>query len=99
MSLGEVKRSDDDIDQFDADERNDDAAEAVDQQVALQNGERAHRFVSDAAQRQRNQCDDNERVKNDGAEDRAGGCAQVHDVERRDGGNREEGQDVPAETG
>jgi len=29
------------IDQFDADEWNDETAEAVDQQVALQNGERA----------------------------------------------------------
>ena len=82
--LGQVKRGDDQIDQFDPDKRNDETAEAVDQQVALQNGERAHRFVSHAAQRQRNKCDDDERVENDGAEDRAGGGAQVHDVERRD---------------
>ena len=38
--------SDDDINGFDADERNDDAAEAVNQQVALQDGERAEGFVS-----------------------------------------------------
>ena len=71
--LGQVKRGDDQIDQLDSDKRNDETAEAVDQQVALQNRERAHRFVSDAAQRQRNQRDDDERVENDGAEDRAGG--------------------------
>jgi hypothetical protein len=52
--LGQVKRSDDQIDQFDSNKRNDETAEAVDQQVALQDRERAHRFVSDAAQRQRN---------------------------------------------
>ena len=56
--LDEVERGDDEIDELDADERNDDAAEAVDEQVALQNGERAHRFVGHAAQRQRNQRDD-----------------------------------------
>ena len=72
------------IDEFDADERNDDAAEAVDEQVALQNGERADRLVRHAAQRQRNQRDDDERVENDGAQDRAGRAVQAHDVQRRD---------------
>ena len=62
---------DDEIDEFDPDEWNDDAAETVDEQIALEDGERAHRFVSDAAQRQRNQRDDDKRVENDGAQDRA----------------------------
>ena len=62
-----MKRRDQEVDQFDADERNDDAAEAVDEQIALQDGERAHRLVSYAAQRQRDERDDNERVKNHGA--------------------------------
>ena len=76
--LNEMERGDDEIDELDADERNDDAAEAIDEQVALQNGERAHRFVGHAAQRQRNQRDDDERVENDGAEDRAGrDCADA----------------------
>ena len=71
-----MERGDDQIDELDADKRNDDAAEAVDEQVALKNGQRAHRFVSDAAQRQRNQRDDNERVENDGAQNGAGrSCA------------------------
>ena len=72
------------IDELDADERNDDAAQAVDEQVALQNGERADRFVGDAAQRQRNQRDDDERVENDGAQNRARRAVQAHDVQRRD---------------
>ncbi len=82
--LGEVESSDDEIDELDADKRNDDAAEAVDEQVALQNRERAHRFVGNAAQRQRNQRDDDERVENDRAENGAGRAVQVHDVKRRD---------------
>jgi hypothetical protein len=49
--LGQVKRSDNQIDQFDSNKRNDETAEAVDQQVALQDRERAHRSVSDATQR------------------------------------------------
>src|SRR5262245_465070 len=84
ISLGQVKCGDDKIDQFDPNKWNDETAEAVDQQIALQNGERAHRFVSHAAQRQRNKSNDNKRIENDGAQDRAGGSAQVHDVERRD---------------
>ena len=73
--LGQVKRGDDQVDQLDSDKRNDETAEAVDEQVALQDRERAHRFVSDATQRQRNKRDDDERVENDGAQDRAGGGA------------------------
>src|SRR5436190_18863085 len=83
ISLGQVKCSDDEIDQFDADERNDEAAEAVDEQISLQNGERTHRLVSNAAQRQRDQRDDDQRVKDHGAENGTGGAAEMHDVERR----------------
>ena len=70
--LDEMERGDDEIDELDADERNDDAAEAIDEQIALENREGAHRLVGDAAQRQRNQRDDDERVENDGAENGAG---------------------------
>ena len=65
ISLNEFEGGDDDVDDFDADERNDDAAQAVDEQVALQNGQRADRLELHAAQRQRNQRDDDERVEND----------------------------------
>ena len=80
-----MERSDDEIDELDADERHDDAAQAIDEQIALQNGQSAHRFVGHAAQRQRDQRDDDERVENDGAQDGAGRAVQMHDVERRDG--------------
>jgi hypothetical protein len=40
-----VKSGDDDINGFNADEGNDDAAEALDEQVALQDGERADGLV------------------------------------------------------
>src|SRR5260370_7025638 len=45
--LGQVKCSDDQIDQFNSNKRNYEPSEPVDQQVALQDRERAHRFVSD----------------------------------------------------
>src|SRR5262249_49179426 len=88
ISLGQMKRSDDQIDQFDADKGHDEATKAVDEQVALQNGKRTHRFVSHAAQRQRDERDNDEGVKDDGAQNRAGGSVQVHNVERRDLGKR-----------
>src|SRR6266481_4873903 len=84
ISLGQVKCGDDEIDQFDTDKRNDEAAEAVDEQIPLQNGERAHRLVSNAAQRQRDQRNDDQRVKNHSAENGTRGAAQMHDVQRRD---------------
>ena len=71
-----MERSNDEIDELDADKRHDDAAETIDEEVALEDGQRAHRFVGDAAQRQRNQRDDDERVENDGAKDRAGRTVQ-----------------------
>ena len=58
--LNEVEGGDDEIDDLDADERHDDAAEAVDEQVALQNRERADGPEFHAAQRQRNQRDDDQ---------------------------------------
>ena len=47
--LDEMERGDDEVDEFDADERHDDAAEAIDEEVALENCKGAHRLVCDAA--------------------------------------------------
>ena len=55
----------------DARERRDDAADAVDEQVAAQHGGGALRPVLDAAQRERNQRDDDQRVEDHRREDRA----------------------------
>jgi hypothetical protein len=52
--LNEMESSDDEVDELDSDKRHDHAAEAIDEQVALENRERAHRFVGHAAQRERN---------------------------------------------
>ncbi len=71
MLLGETQRFDDDVDRLDADERNDDAADAIDQQVAGQNRGRAERTIRHAAQRERNQRDDDQRVENDRRQNRA----------------------------
>src|ERR1035437_8652852 len=93
--LNEVQTGDEDVYGFDAYERNDDAAQAVDEQVALQNGERADGFELHSAQCQRDEGDNDERIENDGAQDGAGRAVQAHDVERRDGGERrhEHGRD------
>src|ERR1700736_6770176 len=88
IKLNEVESGNDEIDELDSDERHDDPAKAVDEQVALENRERAHRFVGHAAQGQRNQRDDDERVKDDGAKNGASGAVEVHDVEWSDGRER-----------
>src|SRR5580704_10053604 len=51
----EMQTGDHEINHFDPDERDDDAANAVNQQVAPQNFRRAERLEFHAAQRQRNQ--------------------------------------------
>src|ERR1700724_1541362 len=53
----------DEVDQLDPDERHDDPAEAVDEHVLAQHGVRAARAVRNAAQGERNERDDDERVE------------------------------------
>src|SRR4030095_2392237 len=79
-----MKRCDDEVDQFDPDERNDYAAEAVDKEVALQNRQRAHWFVSNTAQRQRDESNNDERVEDNGAQNCARRTVQMHNVQWRD---------------
>src|ERR1039458_9217398 len=69
------------IDQPDSGERRDDAADAIDQQIAAQQGGRAHGPVLDAAQGQRNERDDNQRIEDDAGEHGAVRVVQAHDVE------------------
>ena len=73
----------DQVDELDPNERNNDTTKAIDEQVTLQDRERANRLVRDAAQRKWNQRDNNQGVENDSAQDRAGRAVQVHDVQRR----------------
>src|SRR5665213_91694 len=71
----------DQVDQLDADERRDDPAEAVDPEVASQQRTRADRPVAHAAQRQRDQQRDHERVEDDRGDGRRLRGDGVHDVE------------------
>src|ERR1700722_20932981 len=68
------------IDELYADERGDHAAHAVDQEVSPQDGGRAHRLELDAAQRQRDEYDDDDGVEDDRRQDGRMGIVQSHDV-------------------
>src|ERR1035441_6133576 len=89
MRLDELQGGDDEVDELDANERDDDPAQAVNEQVALKHGEGADGRVFDAAQGQGNQGDNNEGVENDGAQDGAGRAVQAHDVQGRNGRERD----------
>src|SRR6202167_4379777 len=77
----EMERGDHDVDSLDADEWNNHAAEAVNEKIAGQNCGRTDRTVRHAAQRQRNQRDDDQRVENNRRQDRALRRRQMHHVE------------------
>src|SRR5215472_1196288 len=70
------------VDELDADERDDNAAKAVDQKIAPQDAGGTHWTIGHAPQCQRNERDDDERVEDDRREDGALRSRQVHDVER-----------------
>ncbi len=70
MVSHQIEGGDDEVDQLDADERHDEPAEAVDEEVAAKQRGRADRAIGDAAQRQRDQRDDDQRVEDDGRQDR-----------------------------
>ena len=59
------------VDRLDPEERGDDPAEAVDEEVALQQLARRRGPEGDAAQRERDEGDDDQGVEDDRREDRA----------------------------
>ena len=73
---GELQDLQDGVDHLDADERHDDPADAIDQQVALEELGGGNRPAPHALQCQRNQRDDDDRVEDDGREGRASGVAR-----------------------
>src|ERR1700733_8272331 len=77
-----MQRDEDQVDELDEDERDDDAAYAVDPDVPAQDGRGAGRAESHAAQRQRDQGHDHQRVEDDGRQHSALGTMEFHDVER-----------------
>src|SRR5580704_5584180 len=81
-TLSEVKGGDDDVDRLDADEGQDEAAQAIDEKIAPEQGRRADRPVSDALQRQGNEGDDDQSVEDHRGQDRGLRRRKAHDVER-----------------
>src|SRR5579885_1186745 len=75
----QVQRDEDQVDELDANERQDNAAEAVEQQVAPQDRRGAERAILHAAQGQRNQRNDDQRVEDYRREHRAMRRRQPHD--------------------
>src|SRR3984957_16393278 len=78
---GEMQCGDHDVDSLDADERNNHAAEAVDKKIASQNRGRADWTITHAAQRQRYQRDDDQRVENYCRQNSTLRRRQMHHVE------------------
>src|SRR5580698_7041570 len=73
VSLNQMEGVDDQVDDLDADERRDDAAEAVDQEIAAEQRGRSNGAEAHTTKCQWHQRDDDERVEDDGTEDRAVG--------------------------
>src|SRR3984957_17203036 len=71
---------DDEVDYLDAREREDEPADAVDPQVPAEHLAGRGRLVADAAQRERYQRDDDQRVEDDRRGDRRGRAGQLSDV-------------------
>src|SRR5258706_15911765 len=86
QASGEAQQVDRDVDQLDAGEGDDDAADAVDDQVAAKDVGRAHGSEFYAAQGEGDEQDDDDGVEDDGAENGAVGRLEPHDIERGDGG-------------
>src|SRR6516225_6241270 len=74
------------VNELDSDERDDDAANAVYPEVTTQQSSSAHWPIPHATQGQRNQRDDDYRVKNYSREHGRFGRSQPHDVERVENG-------------
>src|SRR5262245_15914316 len=83
-SLYQMDQLEDETEELDADEGRDEPSQAVDEQRAPQERRRPEGPVAHAAERQRDQQDDDDRVEDDGRQDRALRRRQAHDVQRRD---------------
>src|SRR4051812_7896571 len=94
----QVQGGDQKVDRLDADERNDDATQPIDQEIAPKQRTGTDRAITHAFERQRDERNDDERVEDDGGEDGALRRRQVHDVERlqlrveRDEHRRDDGE-------
>lgn len=73
------------VDQFNADKRNHDSTHPIDQQVTSQQRTGSNRTIRKALQGERNERDNDQRVKDDGGQDRTVRCRQMHDIQRIEG--------------
>src|SRR5580698_1633428 len=81
MSLVGVQRHDDEVDQLDEDKGGDDPTDAVNEDVAAQDGLRTRWPPLDTAEGERNQGDDDQRVEDDRREHSALRTVELHDVQ------------------
>src|SRR5215831_14763234 len=81
VSLGEMQGRDGKVDRLDPNERNDHAADSVDQKVEAQQSGGTDRTIADPFQRQWNERDDDQRVEDDGGQDGALRRCKPHDIE------------------
>src|ERR1700728_4417456 len=77
-----VQRDEDEVDELDEDERHDDAADSIDQDVSAQNDRGLRRAKLHASKSQGNESDNHQRVENDGRQDGTLRAVQPHQVER-----------------
>src|ERR1700733_14227163 len=81
-SSHQVQASDDEVDRFDADERNGYAADAVDPEITQQQRAGADRTITYTLQRQGDQSDDDQRIKDNRRQNGAFRRCQLHNVQR-----------------
>src|ERR1700704_6744802 len=81
-SLGQVNRRDEEVDELDADEGGDDAADAIDEQVPAEQSRGTDGPIANAAQGERDQDHDDQPVEDHGGQHCAARIVQSHDVER-----------------
>src|SRR5262249_36855768 len=80
--------ADQEIDGLDAEERGDDSAAAVEQEIPAKECRSTEGAITHAAQGQRDQRNDDERVEDDGGKDGRLWSAESHDVEDAENGKR-----------
>src|ERR1700681_934529 len=81
MSSNNSKIRQQHVDKLDSDKRCNNSANAIDQQVPLQQSRRAERTIPHATQREWDQGDDDQRVENYGGKDGRLWRAKVHHVQ------------------
>src|ERR1700745_2692254 len=79
---GEMQGRNDNVDGLDADERDDDAADAVDPKIAAEQRAGADRAITHPFEGQWDERDNDQRIEDNGGEDCALRRLQMHNVER-----------------